>query len=100
MQDPKQSRDDSRYSEWSKARRLVSRIFRQRSTNKDMVPRNRPRTVPLIPISIKIKYFFSWRQVHDESQSLYELGLHERGEILCEFQVSPGAAYLVRFRLI
>ena len=30
---------------------------------------------------------FRWRQVQDENQSLYELGLHERGEILCEFQV-------------
>ena len=29
-----------------------------------------------------------WRLVQDESQSLYELGLNERGEILCEFQVS------------
>ena len=28
-----------------------------------------------------------WRQIQDENQSLYELGLHEHGEILCEFQV-------------
>ena len=33
------------------------------------------------------KIIFRWRQVQDENQSLYELGLHERGEILCEFQV-------------
>ena len=33
------------------------------------------------------KINFRWRQVQDENQSLYELGLHERGEILCEFQV-------------
>jgi len=31
-----------------------------------------------------------WRQVQDENQSLYELGLHERGEILCEFQNEDG----------
>jgi len=28
-----------------------------------------------------------WRIVSDESQSLYELGMTEKGQILCEFQV-------------
>ena len=28
-----------------------------------------------------------WRKVSDDSQSLYELGMTERGELLCEFQV-------------
>ena len=28
-----------------------------------------------------------WKLVTDENQSLYELGMTERGQILCEFQV-------------
>ena len=29
----------------------------------------------------------TWRLVSDETQSLYELGMTEKGQILCEFQV-------------
>ena len=29
-----------------------------------------------------------WKLVTDETQSLYELGMTEKGQILCEFQVN------------
>lgn len=32
-----------------------------------------------------------WRKVSDDSQSLYELGMTERGELLCEFQNDDGS---------
>ena len=35
-----------------------------------------------------------WRLVSDETQSLYELGMTERGQILCEFQVCEKNTFL------
>ena len=61
-------------------------IFFQRRT--DFVDKNVTIVTNIIATFLDIdKIIFRWRQVQDENQSLYELGLHERGEILCEFQV-------------